>query len=117
MRKVLVLLLIAVFVGIGFATQSTAAGQETEKKVSAVKPVRWSGGIVRMDKDGMTLTVRKKGGMMEKVIHYDASTAWTKVDKTKVDPGTLKEGDRVVCVGKTEGDKFVATEIILQTPK
>jgi cytochrome c-type biogenesis protein CcmE len=105
-----------VFVGIGFAAQSTAAGQETEKKVSAVKGVRWSGAILRMDKDGMTLTVRKKGGM-EKIIHYDASTAWTKVDKTTVEPGTLKEGDRVVCIGKTEGDKFVATEIIVQTPK
>ena len=64
----------------------------------------------------MTLTVRKKGGM-EKIIHYDASTAWTKRDKKPVDPGTLKEGDRVVCVGKTEGDKFVALEIIVQTPK
>jgi len=117
MRRLLVLLLIAVFVGIGLATQSTAAGQETEKKVSAAKGVRWSGAILRMDKDGMTLTVRKKGGMMEKIIHYDASTAWTNKAKATVDPGTLKEGDRVVCVGKTEGDKFVATEIIVQTPK
>ena len=116
MRKVLVLLLIAVFVGIGLATQSTAAGQETEKKVSPAKGVRWSGAILRMDKDGMTLTVRRRGGM-EKIIHYDASTAWTNVAKATVDPGTLKEGDRVVCLGKTEGDKFVATEIIVQTPK
>ena len=54
---------------------------------------------------------------MEKIIHYDASTAWTNVAKATVDPGTLKEGDRVVCLGKTEGDKFVATEIIVQTPK
>lgn len=117
MRKVLVLLLIAVFVGIGLATaQAKAAGQETEKKVSAAKAARWSGSILRMDKDGMTLTVRKKGGM-EKIIHYDTSTAWTKKAGGTVDAGTLKEGDRVVCVGKTEGDKFVATEIIVQTPK
>jgi cytochrome c-type biogenesis protein CcmE len=118
MRKVLVLLLIAVFVGIGLATaQAKAASQDTEKKVSPAKGVRWSGAILKMDKDGMTLTVRRRGGM-EKIIHYDASTAWTtKTPGGKVDPSTLKEGDRVVCLGKTEGDKFVATEIIVQTPK
>jgi Cu/Ag efflux protein CusF len=116
MRKVLVLLLLAVFVGIGVAVAQAKAGQETEKKVSAAKGVRWSGAILRMDKDAMTITVRKKGGM-EKIIHYDASTAWTNRDKATVDPATLKEGDRVVCVGKTEGEKFVATEIIVQTPK
>jgi hypothetical protein len=116
MKRILVLLLIAVFVGIGFATQSTAAGQETEKKVSAAKGVRWSGAILRMDKDAMTVTVRKKGGM-EKIIHYTSATAWTNRQKVPVDPAPLKEGDRVVCLGKTEGDKFVATEIIVQTPK
>jgi hypothetical protein len=116
MKRILVLLLIAVFVGIGFATQSTAAGQETEKKVSAAKGVRWSGAILRMDKDGMTVTVRKKGGM-EKIIHYSSATAWTKKAGGAADSSTLKEGDRVVCLGKTEGDKFVATEIIVQTPK
>ena len=116
MKRILVLLLIAVFVGIGFATQSTAAGQETEKKVSAAKGVRWSGAILRMDKDAMTVTVRKKGGM-EKIIHYSSATAWTKKAGGAADSSTLKEGDRVVCLGKTEGDKFVATEIIVQTPK
>lgn len=116
MRRLLVLLLIAVFVGIGLATQSTAAGQETEKKVSAVKGARWSGAILRMDKVGMTLTVRKRGGP-ERIIHYDASTAWTNRAKATVDPGTLKEGDHVVCVGKTEGDKFVALKIIVQPLK
>ena len=116
MKRILVLLLIAVFVGIGFATQSTAAGQETEKKVSAAKGVRWSGAILRMDKDAMTVTVRKKGGM-EKIIHYSSATAWTKKAGGAADSSTLKEGDRVVCHGKYEGDKFVATEIIVQTPK
>ena len=116
MRRLLVLLLIAVFVGIGLATQSTAASQETEKKVSAAKGVRWSGAVLRMDKDAMTVTVRKKGGM-EKIIHYASDTKWTNKAGGTVDAAALKEGDRVVCVGKTEGDKFVALEIIVQTPK
>ena len=69
-----------------------------------------------MDTDAATLTVRKKG-TMEKSIHYSSATAWTNKEKGTVDAATLKEGDRVVCYGKTEGGKFVATEIIVQTPK
>jgi hypothetical protein len=116
MKRILVLLLIAVFAAIGLAAQDQPAGGEKEKKVSAAKLERWSGSILRMDKDGMTLTVRKKGGM-EKIIHYSSATAWTKKAGGAADSSTLKEGDRVVCFGKTEGDKFVATEIIVQTPK
>ena len=116
MKRILVLLLIAVFAAIGLAAQDQPAGGEKEKKVSAAKLERWSGSILRMDKDGMTLTVRKKGGM-EKIIHYSSATAWTKKAGGAADSSTLKEGDRVVCHGKYEGDKFVATEIIVQTPK
>jgi hypothetical protein len=116
MKRILVLLLIAVFAAIGLAAQDQPAGGEKEKKVSAAKLDRWSGSILRMDKDGMTLTVRKKGGM-EKIIHYSSATAWTKKAGGAADSSTLKEGDRVVCHGKYEGDKFVATEIIVQTPK
>jgi hypothetical protein len=116
MKRILVFLLIAVFAAIGLAAQDQPAGGEKEKKVSAAKLDRWSGSILRMDKDGMTLTVRKKGGM-EKIIHYSSATAWTKKAGGAADSSTLKEGDRVVCHGKYEGDKFVATEIIVQTPK
>jgi hypothetical protein len=116
MKRILVLLLIAVFAAIGLVAQDQPAGGEKEKKVSAAKLERWSGSILRTDKDGMTLTVRKKGGM-EKIIHYSSATAWTKKAGGAADSSTLKEGDRVVCFGKTEGDKFVATEIIVQTPK
>ena len=116
MKRILVLLLIAVFAAIGLAAQDQPAGGEKEKKVSAAKLERWSGSILRTDKDGMTLTVRKKGGI-EKIIHYSSATAWTKKAGGAADSSTLKEGDRVVCYGKTEGDKFVATEIIVQTPK
>ncbi|MCJ7503116.1 MAG: hypothetical protein MUP80_08670 [Acidobacteriia bacterium] len=116
MKRILVLLLIAVFAAIGLVAQDQPAGGEKEKKVSAAKLERWSGSILRTDKDGMTLTVRKKGGM-EKIIHYSSATAWTKKAGGAADSSTLKEGDRVVCHGKYEGDKFVATEIIVQTPK
>ena len=69
-----------------------------------------------MDKDASTLTVRKKGGM-EKIIHYASDVKWTLKGGGAADSSKLKEGDRVVCIGKYEGDKFVATEIIVQTPQ
>jgi len=117
MKKILVLMLLAVFAAIGLAAQETAPQEKKEAKtVAAGKQARWSGAILRTDKDAFTLTVRRKGGM-EKVIHYSSSTAWTKKGGGTVDLGVLKEGDRVVCLGKYEGDKFVATEIIVQTPK
>ena len=117
MKRILVLLLIAVFAAIGLAAkEKAAAGEKKEKAVAAAKLERWSGGILRMDKDASTLTVRKKGGM-EKIIHYSSATAWTKKAGGAADSSTLKEGDRLVCFGKTEDGKFVATEIIVQTPK
>jgi hypothetical protein len=116
MKRILVLLLIAVFAAIGLAAQDQPAGGEKEKKVSAAKLERWSGGILRMDTEGSTLTVRRKGSI-EKIIHYSSATAWTKKAGGAADPSTLKEGDRLVCFGKTEGGKFVATKIIVQTPK
>jgi len=117
MKRILVVLLIAVFAAIGLAAQDQPAGGEKEKKVSAAKLERWSGSIVRTDTDASTLTVRNKNTRMEKIIHYSSATAWTKKAGGAADSSTLKEGDRVVCHGKYEGDKFVATEIIVQTPK
>ncbi len=117
MKRILVLLLIVVFAAIGLtAKEKAAAGEKKEKAVAGAKLERWSGGILRMDTDASTLTVRKKG-TMEKIIHYSSATAWTKKAGGAADPKTLKEGDRVVCLGKTEDGKFVATEIIVQTPK
>ena len=116
MKRILVLLLIAAFAAIGLVAQDQPAGGEKEKKVSAAKLERWSGGILRMDTEGSTLTVRRKGSI-EKIIHYSSATAWTKKAGGAADPSTLKEGDRLVCFGKTEGGKFVATKIIVQTPK
>jgi len=129
-------LLVSVVILISFATSHLALGRmnpstESEHKDQAEKAkkpkgptgdeqagprARWSGSILRLDKDASALTVRKKGGM-EKIIHYSSATAWTKKAGGAADPSTLKEGDRVVCHGKYEGDKFVATEIIVQTPK
>jgi hypothetical protein len=107
MRKVLASLLIVLFAVIGLAAQEKAAG---EKK----KEVRWHGTIIRSDKEGSTLTVRKRGETIERAVHYTSSTQWTKLNKP-ADPSEFKDGARVICLDNyDENKKFVATRIDLR---
>jgi hypothetical protein len=109
MRKVLASLLIVLFAVIGLAAQEKAAG---EKK----KEVRWHGTIIRSDKEGSTLTVRQRGGTIERVVLYSSSTQWTKLNKP-AEPSEFKDGARVICLGNyDENKKFVATHIDLREP-
>jgi hypothetical protein len=66
-----------------------------------------------MDQDNLTLTVRKPDGRT-KTISHTTTTKWSNKAGAAVDSTTLKQDDRVVCLGKYEGNKFVAAEIILQ---
>ena len=112
MKRTLVVMLLAVFASIGLATHLVAA-QDTAQKEKAASAARWSGSIQRMDKDNSTLTVLSKS-KGTKTISYSATTKWTNKAGAAVDSATLKEGDRVVCLGAYEGNKFMAAEIILQ---
>ena len=102
MRK-LVLLSSALLLALSLA----AVAQEEQKDAhaaTAAKQERWEGMVVRASKDASTITVRKAGSILEREIHYDGST---KVDAQEhgskkavpIDPGNIKEGDRVICMG------------------
>jgi cytochrome c-type biogenesis protein CcmE len=109
MRKVLTSLLVVLFVAVGLAAQEKAAG---EKK----KELRWHGTIIRSDKDASTLTVRQRGGTVERIVHYTSDTKWTKLNKP-AEPSEFKDGARVICLGNfDEQKKFVATRIDLREP-
>jgi hypothetical protein len=95
---------------------SAVVAKDKEGKMGAAqKEAHWTGTIVRSDKDGGTLTVRKDGSATEKIVHFDADTKWTKQEKGKIesiDPGQVKDGDRVICVGSyNEKGEFHATRI------
>ncbi len=114
MKKVLVILLATVFAVVGFAaTSAVARGKgKKEKAAAAAKEQRWSGTIIRSNKEGSTLTVRK--GNVEKAVHYDASTKWTK-GTAAAEMGEFKDGSRVICMGNyNEKKEFVATRIDLR---
>lgn len=116
MKKIVLILLFALFATLGLAAQQPAGEQPAGKMMA--KAARWSGTVDRIDKQNSTLTVRKRGGTMSKTIYFDSSTKWLQRDgKTALDMSTVKEGDLVVCNGRTEKDKFMADEIVDRTPK
>jgi hypothetical protein len=81
------------------------------------KEARWEGRIIRSDKAGSTLTVRKSGSTVEKTCVYDSSTKWVSQyhgDKkvTDIDAGQVKDGDYVICKGTAEKPGEVKATVI-----
>jgi hypothetical protein len=112
-----VLLVAAAVLLMGICVGAPKAAAKGKMKAGAV---RWHGRIVRVNKDEMTLDVRK--GTVEKRIHFDSSTQFVKPKTSKttepIDMSTLKEGDDVICIGTSDekGD-FHATQVQLQPGK
>ncbi len=118
MRKASMMVLMAAFLVLGLAPSSAVArGKKAkgEKTAASEQLSRWHGFIVRMDKDASALDVRRKG--VEKRIHYDSATKWTK-DQKIIEMSEVKEGDDVICLGKyDEKGTFHAAQIDLRKPK
>jgi len=103
MRRVVSILLFAVFAVAGLAlSKAVANGQE--KAAAGPKLSRWHGTIVRIYKEKSTMDVRK--GTLVKTIHFDSSTKWTEAGKV-VDMSEFKEGSEVVCLGTYESGSVV----------
>jgi hypothetical protein len=79
----------------------------------AAKPDRLSGVVSSVDKGKMTIGMRgRTSANVVRQIMYDASTKFTMQGK----PGTaedLKEGLRIVAIGKFEGVNLKATQVAL----
>jgi pyruvate/2-oxoglutarate dehydrogenase complex dihydrolipoamide dehydrogenase (E3) component len=114
MRKVLLLMILAVFVGMGLAAQTAAAQEKKEeKKVAKTEEVRWRGTLMIVDTDASTLTVRNKAGV-DKIIHFSSATQWTK-GKDVIELSGFKTGAHVLCLGKyDEKGAFHATRVDLR---
>jgi len=101
--------------GVLLALALVSQGVAQEKKAAAPKLDRVSGTIQIMNKDTSTLTVRS--GNIQRTVIYNADTKFTKVNQ----PGSideLKEGVRVICVGKfDEKARLVATRIDVRLPR
>ena len=70
------------------------------------KEDRWEGVVSRSNKEKSTLTVRQRSTNAEKTVKYDSSTKFTAAEhhgKPKaIDADDIKDGDRVIAMGKWE---------------
>jgi hypothetical protein len=101
-----------------FAQEGTPAQKKAEKADTGkpAQQARWEGIVLRSSKDNSTLTVRKTGSTLDKIIHYDSSTKWVSQQHgskkvNDIDPSQVKDGDRVIALGNEEQGEFHATLI------
>jgi cytochrome c-type biogenesis protein CcmE len=113
MRRIVVLMLLVGFAGIGFSTRVSAQEKAKEKNVAAAQETRVRGTLKMIDKAASTMIVRDKSGT-DRIVHFDSATEWTKKTE-KIDPSEFKEGVHVICLGKyDEKGAFHATRIDLR---
>ncbi len=113
MRRVMLCLLVAAVLFAGYGAQTMVAQEKKEKAAATEKQLRWHGIIIRINQDQSTMDVRK--GTVEKKIHFDSSTQWTKGKEVLPDMSQFKEGSDVICIGKAGAKgEFHATRVQLQ---
>jgi hypothetical protein len=95
-RRVMPYLLVAVIALAGYSVRSAVGQEQPAKPAPAAKQVRWHGIIVRISKDQSTMDVRR--GTVERKIHFDSSTQWTKGKDVLPDMSQFKEGADVNCM-------------------
>ena len=114
MKRITTLMLLALFAAMGLGMPMTVA-KEKKEKAAAQGEFRWHGTVVRSSGDQSTLTVRR--GHVERTVHYDSSTQWTK-DNQPSDSSAVKDGDSVIVLGKFDDKKVLhATRIEIRPPK
>ena len=100
-KKLLTLLFVFV---LAFSVSTLAVAQEAPAQQKPAKETHLEGIVVRTSQDKSTLTVRKAGSSVEKIVKYDSSTKWVSQEhgsKTvnDIDASQVKDGDRVICRG------------------
>lgn len=100
-------LLLVVWLGIPtLAQEGTKKEEAKETPAQEKKQDRWEGMVVRSNKDKSTLTVRQRSTNAEKTVKYDSSTKFSEAEhhgKPKaIDADQIKDGDRIIALGKWE---------------
>jgi len=113
-KKLLTLLFTSV---LAFPLSTVVFAPEAGAQDKAAKEARWEGVIIRSDKDKSTLTVRKVGSVIEKIVVYDGSTKWVSQEhgsKTvnDIDASQVKDNDRVICKGTYDKDGVLHATLV-----
>ena len=111
-------LLTLLFTSVLAVPLSTAVfAQDAPAKAKAAKEARWEGTVIRSSPDKSTLTVRKVGSSIEKIVQYDSSTRWVSQEHgskkvNDIDAGQVKDNDRVICKGTWDKDGVLQATLI-----
>jgi len=98
-----------------FFTLVMVAGAQEKKKESLD---RVQGTIQLIDRGSNTITVRPSGGTAQRQVVYSDSTAITNQNKPGGTVDQLKDGVRVICVGKfNDKGQLVAARIDIRLPR
>ena len=103
MKKVATMLVVVMLVSLG-ALSVLGLAQEKKETVTGTCPegqIRWHGTITRSNKDSKTITVRRRGGTMDRVLHYTDGTVWTEMNKP-AQMSDIKDGDDVITCSETK---------------
>jgi hypothetical protein len=112
-KKLLAMLCVCV---IGSPLSTVLLAQNAPQNNKVLKESRWEGEVVRSSLEQQTLTVRKVGTNLERVVKYGSSTRWVSQEHgskkvNDIDAHQVKDGDRVIVNGNWEKDIFQATLI------
>jgi Cu/Ag efflux protein CusF len=107
-------LLLACFVALSLTGQAFAQGKA---KAKAPALDRVAGTVQMISKDTSTITLRDSRNVVRQVVYSDA-TKITKVNKPGGSLDEIKEGTRVICLGKFDDrTRLVATRIDIRLPR
>ena len=114
LKKLLALLLTSVLT---FPLATAVFAQDAPAQEKVAKEGRWEGHIIRSSKDQSSLTVRKVGLMVEKIVKYDNSTRWVSQEHgskkvNDINASEVKDGDRVICTGTWDKDGVLHATLI-----
>ncbi len=88
-----------------------------EKKQAKVKMDRLSGTVQMIDKNTSTITLRTSSNVTRQVV-YGPDTKFTKVNKPGGSVDEIKDGTRLICLGKfNDKTQLVAARIDIRLPR
>ena len=115
MTKLRSILALVVGAALFFALAMTMGAQD--QKAKKTNEDRISGTIQIINKDTKTITVRTSGNVQRQVV-YSADTQYTKVNQPGGTLDELKEGTRIICLGKfNDKTQLVAARIDIRLPR
>jgi len=110
MKRIAILLVIAMLAGLGvMSVELLAQGKkDAETGTCAKGQIRWHGTIVRSSQTDKTMTVRRRGATVERILHITDSTVWTEMNKP-AQMSDIKDGDDVITCSeaKEKGELFL----------